>query len=160
MEGIICARTRCENRILRDMNMAGSVKLLVPVVLVFGLFPLSPVAAKAPVPAKSAAGPVITGVTLNPASTQLQQHCPVTLVFHGNITTTRPATVTYTWVDSHGGAWPEHRRRLSLSGVSAVNHKWKLGKPGRMVDEWVQLKVISPEARLSNKVPVHFTCEK
>jgi hypothetical protein len=74
--------------------------------------------------------------------------------------TTRPATVTYTWVDSHGRTWPEHRRRLSLSGVSAVSHKWKLGKPGRTVDEWVQLKVISPEQRLSNKVPVSFSCVK
>ncbi|HLK07712.1 MAG TPA: hypothetical protein VKV30_07220 [Candidatus Angelobacter sp.] len=140
--------------------MAGSVRLLVPVVLAFGLFPLLPVAATAPVPAKSPAGPVITGVTLNPAATQLQQTCPAVLVFHGDITTTRPATVTYTWVDSHGRTWPEHRRRLSLSGVSAVSHKWKLGKPGRTVDEWVQLKVTSPEQKLSNKVPVHFTCVK
>ncbi len=46
------------------------------------------------------------------------------------------------------------------SGVSAVSHKWKLGKPGRTVDGWVQLKVISPEQKLSNKVPVHFTCVK
>jgi hypothetical protein len=129
-------------------------------VLAFALFPLSAVVAMAPVPAKSAAGPVITGVTLNPASTLLQQTCPAVLVFHGDITTTRPATVTYTWVDSHGRAWPEHRRRLSLSGVSAVSHKWKLGKPGRTVDEWVQLKVISPEQKLSNKVPVHFSCVK
>lgn len=142
------------------MNMAGSARLLGPVVLVFGLFPLSPVAATAPAPTKPAAGPVITGVTLNPASTLLQQTCPAVLVFHGDIATTRPTTVTYTWVDSHGRTWPEHRRRLSLSGVSAVSHKWKLGKPGRTVDEWVQLKVISPEERLSNKVPVHFTCVK
>jgi hypothetical protein len=142
------------------MIMAGSARLLGPVVLAFGLFPLLPVAAMAPVPAKPLAGPVITGVTLNPASTLLQQPCPVVLVFHGNITTTRPATVTYTWVDSHGRTWPEHRRRLSLSGVSAVSHKWKLGKPGRTMDEWVQLKVISPEQKLSNKVPVHFSCVK
>jgi hypothetical protein len=65
--------------------MAGSVRLLGPVVLVFGLFPLSPVAAMAPVPAKSPAGPVITGVTLNPTSTLLEQTCPAVLVFHGNI---------------------------------------------------------------------------
>ncbi len=140
--------------------MAGSVRLLGPVVLAFGLFPLSPVAATASAPTKSPAGPVITGVTLNPASTLLQQTCPAVLVFHGDITTTRPATVTYTWVDSHGRTWPEHHRRLSLSGVSAVSHKWKLGKPGRTVDEWVQLKVISPEARSSNKIPVRFTCVK
>ena len=140
--------------------MAGSVRLLGPAVLAFGLFPPSPVAATAPVPARSAVGPVITEVTLNPASTLLQQTCPVVLVFHGDITTTRATSVTYTWVDSHGRTWPEHRRRLSLPGVSAVSHKWKLGKPRRTVDEWVQLKVISPEQKLSNKVPVHFTCVK
>jgi hypothetical protein len=140
--------------------MAGSVRLLGPVVLAFGLLPLSPVAAMAPVPMKSPAGPVITGVVLNPASTLLEQPCPVELVFHGHITTTRPTSITYTWVDSHGRAWPEHHRRFSLSGVNGVSHKWKLGKPGRTVDEWVQLKVISPEEKLSNKVPVHFTCVK
>ena len=140
--------------------MAGSFRLLGLVVLAFGLFPLSTIAATAPVPTKSPAGPVITAVTLNPASTLLQQTCPVVLVFHGNITTTRSALVTYTWVDSHGRSWPEHRRRFSLPGVNGVSHKWKLGKPGRTVDEWVQLKVISPEERLSNKVPVHFTCVK
>ena len=140
--------------------MAGFIKLLGPVALAFGLFPLSPIAATAPAPTKSPAGPVITGVQLNPASTLLQQPCPVVLVFHGNITTTRADSVTYTWVDSHGRTWPEHHRRFSLPGVNGVSHKWRLGKPGRTVDEWVQLKVISPEERLSNKVPVHFTCVK
>jgi hypothetical protein len=90
--------------------MAGSVRLLGPVVLAFGLFPLSPVAATAPVPTKSPAGPVITGVTLNPASTLLRQTCPVVLVFHGNITTTRPATVT---LHMGGFPWPD------LAGTSA-----------------------------------------
>ena len=141
------------------MTMAGSFKLLGPVVLVFGVLPLSPVAA-APVPTKSPAGPAITGVELHPAVIRLQQPCPAFLLFHGDITTSRPASVTYTWVDSHGRPWPEHHRRFSLSGVNAVTHKWKLGKPGRTVDEWVQLKVISPEEKLSNKVPVHFTCMK
>ena len=70
--------------------MAGSVKLLGPVVLAFGLFPLSPVAATAPGPTKPPVGPVITGVSY-PASTLLQQPCPVELVFHGHITTTRSA---------------------------------------------------------------------
>jgi hypothetical protein len=149
-----------ENGFLGEMTMAGSFKLLGPMMLAFGLFPLSPVAATAPVPAKSAAGPVITGVELDPAVIQLQQLCPAVLVFHGHVTTTRPATITYTWVDSRGRAWPEHRRRFSLSGVNGVSHKWKVGKPGKMVDEWVQFKVISPEQRLSNKVPVRFTCVK
>jgi hypothetical protein len=149
-----------EKPIFGEMSMASSIRLLGPVVLALGLFPLSPVAATAPVPKTPPVGPVITGVVLNPASTLLQQTCPVVLVFHGNITTTRSALVTYTWVDSHGRTWPEHRRRFSLPGVNGVSHKWKLGKPGRTVDAWVQLKVISPEEKSSNKVPVHFTCVK
>jgi hypothetical protein len=154
------ANSLLENRFLGEMTMAGSFKLLGPAVFALGLFPLSPVAAMAPVPAKSPAGPVITGVELDPAVIQLQQLCPAVLVFHGHITTTRPASVTYTWLDSRGRTWPEHHRRFSLSGVNGVSHKWKLGKPGRTVDEWVQLKIISPEQKLSNKVPVRFTCVK
>ena len=105
-------------------------------------------------------GPAVTAVTLQPAKTQLVQPCPVVLVFHGDITTTRATSVTYTWVDSRAKTWPEHRRRFSLPGVNGVAHKWKVGKPGKMVDYWVQLKVISPESMVSNKVPVHFTCAK
>lgn len=113
-------------------------------------------------PANSAMppGPAVTAVALRPASTLLVQPCPVVLVFHGDITTTRATSVTYTWVDSRGKTWPEHRRRFSLAGVNGVAHKWKVGKPGKMVDYWVQLKVISPESLVSNKVPVHFTCAK
>src|ERR1051326_2494098 len=105
-------------------------------------------------------GPAVTAVALHPASTLLVQPCPVVLVFHGDITTTRATSVTYTWVDSRGKTWPEHRRRFSLAGVNGVAHKWKVGKPGKMVDYWVQLKVIAPESMVSNKVPVHFTCTK
>ena len=114
----------------------------------------SPRAAVAP------AGAAITAVQLRPATTLLVQPCPVELIFHGEITTTRATAVTYTWVDSRGRTWPQHRRRFSLAGVNGVAHKWKVGKPGRTVDEWVQLKVISPESLVSNKVPVHFTCAK
>jgi hypothetical protein len=67
--------------------------------------------------------------------------------------------VTYTWVDSHGRIWPVHHKKFSLSGRNAVRHTWKLGKRGKTVDEWVQLKLISPEERLSDKVPVRFTCK-
>ncbi len=104
--------------------------------------------------------PVITAVSLQPAKTQLVQPCPVALVFHGDITATRPTSVTYTWVDSRGKTWPVHHRRFSLPGVNGVSHKWKVGRPGKMVDYWVQLKVIAPESTVSNKVPVHFTCAK
>ena len=111
-------------------------------------------------PPKTASGPVITAVELRPATTLLVQPCPVVLIFHGSITTTRATSVTYTWVDSRGRTWPEHHRRFTLAGGSGVTHKWKVGKPGKTVDAWVQLKVISPESRVSSKVPVHFTCAK
>src|SRR5215469_7394540 len=64
------------------------------------------------------AAPVITAVELRPAKTLLVQPCPVMLVFHGEITTTRATSVTYTWVDSRGKTWPVHHRRFSLPGVN------------------------------------------
>jgi hypothetical protein len=141
----------------KENNMANkSLTAMAVASLVF----MGTTAAPSALPNNPPAGPAITGVELHPASTLLVQPCPVELVFHGDITTTRPVTVTYTWVDSRGRAWPEHRRRISLSGVSAVTHKWKVGRPGKTVDVWVQLKIISPESQLSGKVPVHFTCAK
>lgn len=140
--------------------MAVSVRLLAHFALACGLFSLSPIAATSAGPKKPPAGPAITGVDLQPAKRLLEPTCPTVLVFDGHITTTRSVAVTYTWVDSHGRTWPLHRRRFSLPGVNAVRHTWKLGKPGKTVDEWVQLKVISPEEKLSNKVPVNFTCSK
>src|SRR6185437_2100483 len=111
-------------------------------------------------PMNSPPGPAITAVALQPAKTQLVQPCPAFLVFHGEITTTRATSVSYTWVDSRDKPWPVHHRRFSLAGVNGVAHKWKVGKPGKTVDYWVQLKIISPESLVSNKVPVHFTCAK
>lgn len=104
--------------------------------------------------------PLITAVELRPAKMLLVQPCPVELVFPGEITTSRPTSVTYTWVDSRGRTWPEHHRRFARAGGNAVIHKWKVGRSGKPVDAWVQLKVISPESRVSAKVPVHFTCAK
>jgi hypothetical protein len=132
------------------------------VVLVCAIFALATAAGAAPAAQKkpSVTPPVITSVELRPAKMLLVQPCPVELVFAGEITTSRPISVTYTWVDSRGRTWPEHHRRFTLAGVNTVNHKWKVGRPGKPVDAWVQLKVISPESRLSNKVPVHFTCAK
>jgi hypothetical protein len=111
-------------------------------------------------PQKPPVTPIVRGVELHPAKTLLVQPCPAELIFHGEITTARPTSVTYTWVDSRGRTWPEHHRKFSLAGVNAVTHKWKVGKPGKPVDAWVQLKVISPESRVSSRVPVHFTCAK
>jgi hypothetical protein len=135
--------------------VAASIALLCPLVLGVA----SPRAGAAPTSAEPP-GPVITAVELRSATTLLVQPCPVVLVFHGEITTTRATSVTYTWIDSRGKTWPVRHRRFSLAGVNGVSHKWKVGKPGRMVDYWVQLKVISPESMMSNKAPVHFTCAK
>ncbi len=110
-------------------------------------------------PQTSPAKPAIAGVSVQEVKTQLEQTCPAVLVFHGEITTTRPATVTWTWVDSRGRTWPEHHRKFTRTGVQAVTHKWKVGKPKKTVDEWVQLKVIAPESKASNKMPVHFNCQ-
>ncbi len=110
-------------------------------------------------PQKPPVKPAIAGVDVQDVLRKLEQTCPVVLVFHGEITTTRPVTVTWVWVDSRGHTWPEHHRKFTRSGVQAVTHKWKVGKPGKTVDEWVQLKVTAPEQRVSRKMPVHFTCQ-
>ncbi len=140
--------------------MAAPVRMLAPFVLALVLLSLSPITATSAGPKKAPSGPAITGVELQDAQKFLApQQCPLVMNFQAHITTARPVSVRYTWVDSHGRTWPEHHRRFSLPGVNAVRHTWKLGKPGKTVDEWVQLKIISPEARLSNKVPVRFTCK-
>ena len=110
-------------------------------------------------PAKNPAGPAITAVELDPPKTLLEQPCPVVLVFQGKITASRPTHVTYIWVDSRGRPWPQRHRSL-LSGVSVVNHRWKVGHPAKTVDEWVELRIVAPQSLTSNKVPVHFTCQK
>jgi hypothetical protein len=131
------------------------------IALACAFLPVSSVAAASAQPPKNPpAGPVITAVELRPARTLLVQPCPVVLVFHGEITTSRATSVTYTWVDSRERTWPKHHRRFTLAGGNGVTHKWRVGKPGKTVDAWVQLKVISPESRVSSKVPVHFTCAK
>lgn len=139
--------------------MAGYIRFFGPMIMTFVLLLVSPVAARAG--NKPPTGPAIASVDLQPAEKFLApQTCPMVMVFQGHITTTRPVAVTYTWVDSHGRTWPEHRRRFSLSGVNSVRHTWKLGKRGKTVDEWLQLKVTSPVEKLSNQVAVRFTCSK
>jgi hypothetical protein len=151
-----------KQRCVGGASMASYFRLLGPMMMTmmaFGLLPALPVAA--PVAKKPPTGPAITAVDLQPAEKFIApQKCPKIMVFQGHITTTRSVAVAYTWVDSHGRTWPDHHRRFSLPGVNSVRHTWKLGKPGKTVDEWLQLKVTSPEEKLSNKVPVRFTCSK
>jgi hypothetical protein len=119
--------------------------------------PAAPITVAAP--QTSPAKPAIAAVSVQEEKRMLEQTCPVVLVFHGDITTTRPVTVTWAWVDSRGRTWPEHHRKFTRTGVQAVTHKWKVGRPKKTVDAWVQLKVIAPESKASNKVPVNFTCQ-
>jgi hypothetical protein len=144
---------------MEGKSMASYFRLLGSMMMAFGLLFVSPAAA--PAQKKPPASPAVTGVELQPAEKFIApQKCPMVMTFQGHITTTRPVAVTYTWVDSHGRTWPEHHRRFSLPGVNSVRHTWKLGKRGKTVDEWLQLKVTSPEEKLSNKVAVRFTCSK
>lgn len=139
--------------------MAGYFRVLGSTIAVFVLLLVTPV----PVPAahQPPPGPAITSVELQPAQKFIApQPCPLVMTFQGHITTARPVAVTYTWVDSHGRTWPQHHRRFSLPGVNSVRHTWRLGKRGKTVDEWLQLKVTSPTEMLSNKVTVRFTCSK
>jgi hypothetical protein len=86
--------------------------------------------------------------------------CPADFVFLGRITTDGPAEVKYTWVSSDGGTWPEQRLKFPSSRGKNVTVAWKVGKPGKTVKVWLQLKVLSPNEVVSNRSSLVVQCEK
>jgi hypothetical protein len=113
-----------------------------------------------PTPPRPRAAPEVTSVELRPVKTRFGQPCPIDLNFYGAITTNGAATVEYTWVSSDGRSWPTRKINFTAAGTKSVNESWKLGKPGQKVDEWMQIKVLSPNHMLSTKVTESFPCPK
>ena len=113
-----------------------------------------------PTPPKPRAAPEVTSVELRPVKTRFGQPCPIDLNFYGAITTNGATTVEYTWVSSGGRSWPTRKINFTAAGTKSVNESWKLGKPGEKVDEWMHIKVLSPNHMLSTKVTESFPCPK
>jgi hypothetical protein len=78
--------------------------------------------------------------------------------FNGTISTNGPAEVKYTWVSSDGGTWPEGTLKFVKAGSEKVTQQLEQGAPGSNVHGWLQLKVVSPNSLLSNKVNHNVIC--
>jgi hypothetical protein len=86
--------------------------------------------------------------------------CPVKLQFGGTITSDGPTEVKYTWVSFDGGTWPAGTLRFGGPGTQKVSQEWQLGAAGQTVHGWLQLKVTSPNAAVSNKAPIIVVCAR
>lgn len=84
--------------------------------------------------------------------------CPVNESFVGDITTNGPAEVKYTWVSFDGGTWPEGTLHFTGPGTQHVSEHVQQGAPGKSIHGWMQLKVLSPNAVVSNRVAYTIPC--
>ncbi len=84
--------------------------------------------------------------------------CPIQEDFNGTITTNGPAQVTYTWASSDNSTWPQATLRFAGAGTQTVKETWTLGGAGQNVNAWVRLKVLSPNAYMSNQAAFSFKC--
>jgi hypothetical protein len=95
-------------------------------------------------------------VTSRPAGSP----CPLQENFVGDITSNAAAEVKYTWVSFDGVTWPEGTLHFAGPGTQKVSEHEKLGAAGQVVHGWMQLKVLSPNAVLSNRVPYTIVCPR
>src|ERR1700674_309477 len=86
--------------------------------------------------------------------------CPGDFGFLGRITTDGPAEVKYTWVSSDGQTWPEQSLKYTIGRGLDVSITRKVGKPGKTVKVWMQLKVLSPNEVVSNRSSLVVRCQK
>jgi hypothetical protein len=92
------------------------------------------------------------------ASRSASASCPMQENFNGTITTNGAAQVTYTWTSSDNSTWPQGTLRFASAGTQAVRETWKLGAAGQTANGWVRLKVLSPNAYMSNLAQFSFRC--
>lgn len=92
------------------------------------------------------------------ASRSASASCPMQENFNGAITTNGATQVTYTWTSSDNSTWPQSTLHFASAGTKAVRETWTLGAAGQTVNGWVRLKVLSPNAYMSNQAPFHFRC--
>ena len=83
--------------------------------------------------------------------------CPLTVSFNGAITTNGPVEVKYTWVSFDGGTWPERTVTFTKAGTEKVSETRQV--PSNQTG-WMQLKVLSPDALVSNRANYRVTCGK
>lgn len=120
----------------------------------------TPTAKAQPTPKRQRAGPEVTAVELRPVKTRVGQSCPANLTFYGSITTNGATNVEYTWASSDGRSWPTRNLKFASAGTKSVSQNWKLGQPGKKVNKWLQLRIVSPNKMTSSEAPVTLNCAK
>jgi hypothetical protein len=109
-------------------------------------------------PGKTAKAPGVTAIALRPIKTAKNEACPVNFTIEGEITTAGADTVEYTWVSSDGRSWPTATLAFGSATTQSVTEQWVLGGRGEKLKAWIQLSVLSPNRKLSNKLPITLAC--
>lgn len=118
----------------------------------------NPREAAQPKPKHEAAPEKVTKASIRPIKFGAGVTCPRDPTFHATIETNGATTVQYEWLRSSGKLLPEETLKFTAAGSKDVTWSWKLGAPGKKVNEWVELQIQSPNRLTSNKVSVEFTC--
>jgi hypothetical protein len=113
-----------------------------------------------PHPKHPIAGPEVTTAELRPIKFRVGETCPTDTTIYGEIYTNGATAVKYTWVSSDGRSWPTRDLNFTSATHKEATEKWKLGAPGKKVNKWIKLQILSPNRLLSNKVDLDFTCAK
>jgi hypothetical protein len=111
-------------------------------------------------PPKPVAPAAVTAITLRPIKTRMDEPCPAHLKVLADLETNGATTVKYTWISSEGESWPESTVNFTAATTQSVSTDWTIGKPGAKLDAWVQLSVLAPNRKLSEKLPVGLSCAK
>ena len=101
----------------------------------------------------------VTGVSLSVSEREYQGFCPHKFVFTGSITANRAGRVHYTWRRSDGATAKTFFLDFQAAGTKTVVYEWNLGGAmGSYPGSWVQIEVLAPNSRLSNRAVFDLTC--
>ncbi len=101
----------------------------------------------------------VTGVSLSVSEREHRGFCPHKFVFTGAITVNRAGRVHYTWRRSDGARAKTFFLDFQAPGTKPVTYEWELGgAAGSFPGYWVQIEVLAPNPRLSNRAVFDLTC--
>ena len=86
--------------------------------------------------------------------------CPGVIKFSGKIQANGAGRVKYTWLRNDGATGPVEYVDFTEAGVKLVSTTWTLGDASALPNYvgWEQIKILSPNAMLSNKADFKLTC--
>jgi len=101
----------------------------------------------------------VTGASLSVSEREYTGFCPHRFTFTGRITTNRGGTVRYRWLRSDGSTGAETALVFTTAGTKTVSTYWQLGGTmGTYHDRWMQIEIVAPNSRTSNKAVFDLKC--